>query len=67
VIAVTTNIKDSMAFGISEENNFGFWDWVGGRFSVCSAVGVLPLSLIYGFSNVRSFLDGVKSIDDHFI
>ena len=45
---------------------FGFWDWVGGRFSVCSAVGVLPLALHYGFENVQNFLSGVKSVDDHF-
>jgi hypothetical protein len=36
-------------FGIDPENAFGFWDWVGGRYSVCSAVGILPLSLQYGF------------------
>ena len=47
--AVSTNLKGVEAFGIDPANAFGFWDWVGGRFSVSSAVGVLPLSLQYGF------------------
>lgn len=64
--AVSTNLPDTNKFGVKDERVFGFWDWVGGRFSVCSAVGVLPLSLFYGFENVHSFLTGVKSIDDHF-
>jgi len=45
---------------------FGFWDWVGGRFSVHSAVGVLPLSLHFGFAAVRRFLDGAHAMDVHF-
>jgi glucose-6-phosphate isomerase len=53
-------------FGVSDDRVFGFWDWVGGRYSVTSAVGVLPLSLHYGFNNVQKFIEGVKSIDDHF-
>ena len=47
--AVSTNHAATDAFGIARENVFGFWDWVGGRFSVSSAVGLLPLSLHYGF------------------
>jgi len=47
--AVSTNIEATTKFGIKSENVFGFWDWVGGRFSVSSAVGVLPLSLYYGY------------------
>merc|ERR1712136_379361 len=54
------------AFGIQDSNVFGFWDWVGGRFSVCSAVGVLPLSLQYGFETVEKFLQGCNSMDEHF-
>ena len=50
--AVSTNLTDTAKFGIKDESVFGFWDWVGGRFSVSSAVGVLPLSLCYGFDNV---------------
>ncbi|PPD80550.1 hypothetical protein GOBAR_DD22520 [Gossypium barbadense] len=53
-------------FGIDPNNAFAFWDWVGGRYSVCSAVGVLPLSLQYGFSIVEKFLKGASSIDEHF-
>jgi glucose-6-phosphate isomerase len=64
--AVSTNLPETKKFGINDERVFGFWDWVGGRYSVCSAVGVLPLSLHYGFANVKTFLSGVKSIDDHF-
>jgi len=54
-------------FGIDADNVFGFWDWVGGRFSVCSAVGVMPLSLQYGFPIVQSFLSGAHSMDLHFL
>lgn len=49
MVAVSTNLKLVKEFGIDPENAFGFWDWVGGRYSVCSAVGILPLSLQYGF------------------
>ena len=64
--AVSTNLKATKDFGISDENVFGFWEWVGGRYSVSSAVGVLPLSLYYGFENVQSFLNGMHSIDKNF-
>lgn len=50
--AVSTNLKATAEFGIKDENVFGFWEWVGGRFSVSSAVGVLPLSLFFGYTNV---------------
>lgn len=53
-------------FGVADDRVFGFWDWVGGRYSVCSAVGVLPLALHHGYENVKNFLEGVKSVDDHF-
>jgi len=53
-------------FGIDENNVFGFWDWVGGRYSVCSAVGVVPLSLHFGFDQVQLFLNGCRNIDKHF-
>lgn len=64
--AVSTNLPETKKFGVKDERVFGFWDWVGGRYSVCSAVGVLPLSLHYGFENVKQFLEGAKSIDEHF-
>lgn len=65
-VAVSTNVEGVTKFGIDQENIFGFWDWVGGRFSVCSAVGVVPLALQYGFSVVEEFLKGARDIDDHF-
>ncbi len=54
-------------FGIEKEQVFEFWDWVGGRYSVCSSVGALPLSLKYGFSAFGKFLAGARSIDKHFL
>jgi len=45
--AVSTNLEATRQFGIKDENVFGFWNWVGGRFSVSSAVGLLPLCLVY--------------------
>ncbi|MFW5830065.1 MAG: glucose-6-phosphate isomerase [Planctomycetota bacterium] len=67
MVAVSTNLEAVAEFGIDPDNAFGFWDWVGGRYSVCSAVGVLPLGLQYGFKQVRAFLDGARSIDQHFL
>ncbi|GFH49463.1 glucose-6-phosphate isomerase [Chaetoceros tenuissimus] len=66
VIAVSTAIDKCVDFGIDEANIFGFWNWVGGRFSVCSAVGVVPLSLQYSYDVMSSFLDGAHNIDEHF-
>ncbi|KAI4347645.1 hypothetical protein L6164_008437 [Bauhinia variegata] len=65
MVAVSTNLTLVEKFGIDPNNAFAFWDWVGGRYSVCSAVGVLPLSLQYGFSVVEKFLNGASSIDEH--
>ena len=66
VAAGSTNIKGTSEFGIDENNVFGFWDWVGGRYSVCSAIGVLPLSIHYGYENVTKFLEGARDMDTHF-
>ncbi|KAF6251591.1 phosphoglucose isomerase [Scenedesmus sp. NREL 46B-D3] len=66
MVAVSTNLKLVKEFGIDPENAFGFWDWVGGRYSVCSAVGILPLSLQYGFEVMEQFLAGANAMDDHF-
>ncbi|KAH9758677.1 glucose-6-phosphate isomerase [Citrus sinensis] len=55
MVAVSTNLTLVEKFGIDPNNAFAFWDWVGGRYSVCSAVGVLPLSLQYGFSVVEKY------------
>ncbi|QCD94982.1 glucose-6-phosphate isomerase, cytosolic-like [Vigna unguiculata] len=65
MVAVSTNLTLVEKFGIDPNNAFAFWDWVGGRYSVCSAVGVLPLSLQYGFSVIEKFLKGASSIDQH--
>jgi len=61
--AVSTNIQATTKFGIDSQRVFGFWDWVGGRYSVSSAVGVLPLSLFYGFDVVKQFLQGLHDVD----
>merc|ERR1711933_208956 len=53
-------------FGVDKENIFEFWDWVGGRYSVSSAVGILPLSLHYGYDVMTEFLKGCNDIDSHF-
>ncbi len=64
-VAVSTNIKNVTAFGINEENIFPMWDWVGGRFSLWSAVG-LTISLAVGFENFEKLLSGANSMDAHF-
>ncbi|CAI5958871.1 unnamed protein product, partial [Closterium sp. NIES-65] len=66
MVAVSTNLKLVKEFGIDPANAFAFWDWVGGRYSVTSAVGVLPLALQYGFEHVHKFLKGAWSVDTHF-
>jgi glucose-6-phosphate isomerase len=48
ICACSTNLTETEKFGINKENVFGFWDFVGGRFSVWSAIGVLPLSIHFG-------------------
>ncbi|KIZ05601.1 glucose-6-phosphate isomerase, partial [Monoraphidium neglectum] len=67
MVAVSTNLKLVKEFGIDPENAFGFWDWVGGRYSVCSAVGMLPLTLQYGWDIMGQFLNGANAMDDHFL
>ena len=62
-VAVSTNAEQVAAFGIA--NMFGFWDWVGGRYSVDSAIG-LSLMIAIGPDGFRSFLDGFHTIDTHF-
>lgn len=67
MVAVSTNLDLVAKFGIDPKNAFGFWDWVGGRYSVCSAVGLVPLALQYGFEVVERFLEGARSVDRHFL
>jgi glucose-6-phosphate isomerase len=62
-VGVTTNLKAAAEFGIRD--TFGFWDWVGGRYSLWSAIG-LPLALAIGADHFRSFLAGARAMDEHF-
>ena len=64
-VAVSSNIEKVKDFGINEENIFPMWDWVGGRFSLWSAVG-LSISLSIGYSNFSNLLDGAHDMDKHF-
>ncbi|PKQ45830.1 glucose-6-phosphate isomerase [Confluentibacter flavum] len=64
-VAVSTNIKNVKAFGIDENNIFPMWDWVGGRFSLWSAVG-LTISLAVGYPNFEGLLLGAHKMDEHF-
>lgn len=65
-IAVSTAEKLVKDFGIDENNIFGFWDWVGGRYSATSAVGGVPLSLFLGYENFHKILEGAHWMDKHF-
>ncbi len=64
-VAVSTNIQKVTEFGIDANNIFPMWDWVGGRFSLWSAVG-LSISLAVGFDNFDKLLKGANQIDEHF-
>ncbi len=65
LFAITSNVKEAESFGIQAEHIFPFWNWVGGRFSVWSAVG-LPIALQYGFETFKQFLQGANDMDQHF-
>ena len=65
LFAITSNTKAAESFGIQKENIYPFWDWVGGRFSVWSAVG-LPIALQYGFDIFKQLLSGANAMDQHF-
>jgi glucose-6-phosphate isomerase len=64
-VAVSTNAKEVAKFGIDTANMFGFWDWVGGRYSMDSAIG-LSTMLAIGPDNFRAMLDGFHQMDEHF-
>ena len=64
-IAVSSNREAAQAFGIRAENIFPMWDWVGGRYSLWSAIG-LPIALAIGMSNFKELLSGAYSMDQHF-
>ena len=65
-VAVSTNADRVADFGIDTKNMFGFWDWVGGRYSVDSAIG-LSLMITIGPDHFRAFLDGFRAMDEHFL
>jgi glucose-6-phosphate isomerase len=64
-VAVSTNAAEVAKFGIDVANMFGFWDWVGGRYSMGSAIG-LSTMIAVGPDNFRAMLDGFRQMDDHF-
>jgi glucose-6-phosphate isomerase len=64
-VAVSTNAEEVAKFGIDTANMFGFWDWVGGRYSMDSAIG-LSTMLAIGPDNFRAMLDGFHEMDEHF-
>src|SRR5437899_583366 len=64
-VAVSTNAQKVSEFGIDTANMFGFWDWVGGRYSMDSAIG-LSTMLAVGPDNLRAMLDGFHQVDEHF-
>ncbi|GHA11218.1 glucose-6-phosphate isomerase [Devosia pacifica] len=64
--AVSTNLEGCRDFGIKSDRIFGFWDWVGGRYSVWSAIG-LPVALAVGFDTFEKFLKGAAEMDEHFL
>jgi glucose-6-phosphate isomerase len=63
--AVTANARAAQAFGVASERIFEFWDWVGGRYSLWSAVG-LPIAIAVGIDQYESMCDGARSMDEHF-
>lgn len=64
-VAITTNLSAAAEFGIPEANLFPMWDWVGGRYSLWSAIG-LPIALALGMENFRQLLAGAHAMDEHF-
>nr|AFA51128.1 phosphoglucose isomerase [Hyphantria cunea] len=64
-VALSTNAEKVTAFGIDPKNMFGFWDWVGGRYSLWSAIG-LSISLHIGYDNFEKLLEGASFMDNHY-
>ncbi|MBC6996494.1 glucose-6-phosphate isomerase [Neolewinella lacunae] len=64
-VALSTNAEAVTEFGIDEANMFGFWDWVGGRYSLSSAIG-LSIALTVGYEHFAGLLEGMYSMDQHF-
>lgn len=64
-VAVSTNVEEAKHFGIDEQNIFPMWDWVGGRYSLWSAIG-LPIAIEIGMDNFNAMLEGGRQMDEHF-
>jgi len=64
-VAISSNVDKAMDFGIAEENIFRMWDWVGGRYSLWSSIG-LSVALTIGMGNFRRMLHGARGMDEHF-
>lgn len=64
-VAISTNIQKAAQFGIDEKNIFPLWDWVGGRYSLWSAIG-LPIAIAIGWKGFEALLDGAAAMDEHF-
>ncbi|MBU3070665.1 glucose-6-phosphate isomerase [Aestuariicella sp. G3-2] len=64
-VGISTNLKNAIEFGIDEENIFPMWDWVGGRYSLWSAIG-LPIAIAVGWQAFEELLEGASSMDEHF-
>lgn len=64
-VAVSTNAREVQAFGIAPDNMFVFWDWVGGRYSLWSSIG-LPIAIAVGFERFEELLEGAFEVDEHF-
>lgn len=65
VLGVSANLEKMTEWGVPKENQLQFWDWVGGRFSMWSAIGI-PIALKVGFSNFKKLLNGAHAMDVHF-
>ena len=65
-VALSTNAEKVKEFGIDEKNMFGFWDWVGGRYSLWSAIG-LTIAVHIGYENFVKLLEGAHYMDQHFM
>jgi glucose-6-phosphate isomerase len=65
-VAISTNTAKVTEFGIDSDNMFEFWDWVGGRYSLCSAIG-LSIAIAVGMENFEALLAGAHDMDEHFL
>lgn len=64
VVAMTSNVKAANELGISDDRILPMWDWVGGRYSVSSSIG-LPIAMAFGFDVFKQFLEGMQAVDEH--